>query len=102
MKNIRRKIYRQSRFANRCPSYPVKSSASVMRGRRGAGGGARAAERDARGAAIKSRIPVWSQKTMKNQTFTKNRAARPRALAAQARAMFLSNIHIKNDMDCFT
>ena len=68
-------------------------------GRINAGRIARAAGRDARGAGLKTRIPVWSQKTVKNQTFTKNRAARPRALAAQARAMFLTNNHVKNDMN---
>jgi len=73
-----------------------------LRGQRAAGSGQRAAGSGQRGAGIKTRIPVWSQKAVKNQTFTKNRAARPPALLAQARAMFLTNSYIKNDMDCFT
>jgi hypothetical protein len=68
-------------------------------GQRAAGSGQRAAGRDTRGAAIKTRIPVWSQKAVKNQTFTKNRAARPPACLAGARAMFLSNNYRKNDMN---
>jgi hypothetical protein len=59
----------------------------------------RAAAHDTRGAALKTRIPVSGQKTVINQAFTKNRATRPRALAAQARAMFLTNNHVKNDMN---
>ena len=80
---------------NRQPATGNRQPATGKRGQRAAG-------RDTRGAGLKTRIPISSQKTVKNQTFTKNRAARPRALLAQARAMFLTNSYIKNDMDCFT
>ena len=70
----------------------------MNRGRRITGGGSRAAGVGTRAAGLKTRIPVSGQKTVINQAFTKNRAARPRGLAAQARAMFFTNNHVKNDM----
>lgn len=72
----------------------------VIRGRRGVIRGARRVIRGRR--RVVGSLLISGQKTVKNQTFTKNRAARPRALAAQARAMFLTNSYVKNDMDCFT
>ena len=100
---------RDTKNAGRGLWYFLKFSRRMDAGRinagriaRAAGSGQRAAGRDTRGAGLKTRIPVSGQKTVKNQTFTKNRAARPRALLAQARAMFLTNSYIKNDMDCFT
>ena len=70
----------------------------MNRGRRITGGGSRAAGVGTRAAGLKTRIPVSGQKTVINQAFTKKSAARPRALAAQARAMFFTNNHVKNDM----
>ena len=67
-----------------------------------AGRDARAAGRDTRGAGLKTRIPVSGQKTAENRQKSAIRAARPPACLAGARAMFLTNSYIKNDMDCFT
>ena len=64
-----------------------------------AGIGTRAAGRDTRGAALKTRIPVSGQKTAENRQKSKNRASRPLGEAAQARAMFFSNNMVKNDMN---
>ena len=109
MENVRRQVYggaqpkkRGARAlvffkiftANKCRANKCRANC--------AGRDARAAGRDTRGAAIKTRIPVWSQKTAENRQKSAIRAPRPRALAAQARAMFLTNSYIKNDMDCFT
>ena len=96
-------------MAENLPASTVREPLPIISGKkpgkrdaRGVMRGARYAGRDTRGAGLKTRIPVSGQKTVKNQTFTKNRAARPPALLAQARAMFLTNSYIKNDMDCFT
>ena len=71
----------------------------MNRGRRITGGGSRAAGVGTRAAGVVGSLLISGQKTVINQAFTKKSAARPRALAAQARAMFFSNNIVKNDMD---
>ena len=41
---------------------------------------------------------ISGQKPQKSAIFSKNRENRPMGVAAQARAMFLSNNYVKNDM----
>jgi len=52
---------------------------------------------------IKGKGPLHiGAKTAEIRQKSKNRAAPPPACLAGARAMFLTNIHIKNDTGCFT
>ena len=67
---------------------------------------AKNAGRDTRAAGVgtraagRRRVPSHiGSKTAENGQKSENRATRPRALAAQARAMFFSNNHVKNDMN---
>ena len=69
----------------------------VMRGARASERGRRASERGAR--AVVGSLLISGQKTAENRQKSKNRATRPRALAAQARAMFFTNNTVKNDMN---
>ena len=64
-----------------------------------AGNGTRAAGRDTCNAGRRRGPDISGQKTAENRQKPKNRATRPRALAAQARAMFLTNNTVKNDMN---
>jgi hypothetical protein len=66
---------------------------------RAAGDGTRAAGRDTCNAGRRRGPDISGQKTAENRQKSKNRATRPQALAAQARAMFFTNNTVKNDMN---
>ena len=81
-------------------------------GRRITGGGSRAAGHETRPAGVgtraagvgtraagRRRVPSHiGSKTAENRQKSKKKQRCPRALAAQARAMFFTNNHVKNDM----
>jgi hypothetical protein len=74
-------------------------------GRRITGGGSRAAGHETRPAGVGTRaagvvgsLLISGQKRRKTAKNPKKKQRCPRALAAQARAMFFTNNHVKNDM----